>query len=94
MAASEPVHDLHATLVGDLLDMRASEPPPHLRLQGSALARVRRVRLNHREIPAPPSRQPNTLVIDGVDWPVRVLLPSDAAGRADGVLALEGSVWR
>jgi hypothetical protein len=79
VAASEPVSDLHVALAGETLDVEASEPPPQLRLQGSALAPVRRIRLNQREMPLPASNLPDSVAIDGVDWPTTrraAVLPS------------------
>jgi hypothetical protein len=66
--AAEGIADLHISLYDDRLDLCSSEPPPHLRLQGGALRRVRRVRLNHRDIDVPASDHPETLVVSGGDW--------------------------
>lgn len=68
VAASEPLRDLHVAFTDDTLDMQASVPPPQLRLQGAALAPIRRIRLNGRELPVPVFRHPDTLTFDGVDW--------------------------
>jgi hypothetical protein len=82
LAASEPVRDLHLSFADDTLDLQASAPPPQLRIQGAALGRIRRIRLNHREMPAPMCH-PETLIIDGVDWPTAVhQLPEGASFAA------------
>lgn len=78
VAASEPVSDLHLALIDDILDLHASAPPPQLRLQGGALGPVRRVRLNGREIPTPTPDHPDSVVIDGVDWPAGASRGADA----------------
>jgi hypothetical protein len=77
VAASEPCRDLHIAIAGGVLDVQASSPPPHLRIQGGALGTVRRVRLNQRELPASP-RQPDTVTLYGVDW------PTSASHRPEG----------
>jgi hypothetical protein len=74
--AAEGIADLHVSLSGDRLDLCSSEPPPHLRLQGRALRRVRRVRLNHRDVDVPASDDAGTVVVSGVDW-------ATPAGRRD-----------
>ena len=66
--AAEGTADLHISLCGDRLDLCSSEPPPHLRLQGGALRRVRRVRLNRRDIDVAASDRPDMLVVSGGDW--------------------------
>jgi len=68
VAADDLVRDLHVALVGDTLDIRASVPPPQVRLQGGALADIRWIRLNEREMPVPAVSDPDTVVLYGVDW--------------------------
>jgi hypothetical protein len=98
VAAGDQVRDLHLAFAGDTLDVQASAPPAQLRLQGAALAPIRRIRLNHRELTAPVLRHPDTLTIDGVDWPTSVHQLREGAsfaalpqgGRGSGVRCLRG----
>lgn len=69
VAASDSIVDLHASLIGEVLDLHASEPPPQIRLQGTGLCGVRYLRLNQRELLRPISDRSDTVVIDGGDWP-------------------------
>ena len=78
--AAEGITDLHVSLSGDRLDLCSSEPPTHLRLQGGALRRVRRVRLNHRDADVRASDDAGTVVVSGVDW-------AAPAGQRDGANA-------
>jgi hypothetical protein len=78
--AAEGITDLHVSLSGDRLDLCSSEPPPHLRLQGGALRRVRRVRLNHRDADVRASDDAGTVVVSGGDW-------AAPAGQRDGANA-------
>ena len=66
--ASEAMTELHATVQDGVLDLEASRPPAHLRVQGAAIRGVRSVRLNHRELPPPTADCADTLVVHGVDW--------------------------
>jgi hypothetical protein len=66
--AVEGIGDLHVSASGDRLELCSSAPPPHLRLQGGALRKVRRVRLNRREADVRASDDPGTVVVCGVDW--------------------------
>jgi len=68
VAASEPVRDLHATLVDGVLELAASEPPRQLRLQGSGIIGLRALHLNGRSCPPSPPDRPDTLLISGSDW--------------------------
>lgn len=86
ITASEPMADLHATIGGGVLDLRASEPPTQLRLQGGAVAGFRHVRLNGRTMAPPPADHPGVLVIYSVDWGFsahRDSLPSSRPTAAD-----------
>jgi hypothetical protein len=69
VAANELLPDLHLAFADDTLDVYASAPPPHLRIQGAALDRIRRIRLNRRDLPPTSLRHPYTLTIHAVDWP-------------------------
>jgi hypothetical protein len=70
VAASEPVRDLHVSLAGGVLHVQASEPPPELCFQGRVAAGIRGIRLNHREMPVPRPRRPDTIVVSGADWSI------------------------
>jgi hypothetical protein len=82
--AGEGIADLHVSLSGDGLELFSSEPPPHLRLQGGALRRVRRVRLNRRDVAVPPSDDAGAIVVSGVDWAA----PAGQRDAADAHIAL------
>jgi len=66
--SSEPVRDLHLRLDDDELQLSASEPPRQLRLLGSALRRIRTIRLNGRSYPPTVVDPRDTLLISGADW--------------------------
>jgi hypothetical protein len=66
--AAEGIGDLHVSVSGDRLELCSSAPPPHLRLQGGALRKVRRVRLNRRDVDVPASDDAGAVVFCGVDW--------------------------
>ena len=66
--SSEPVRDLHLRLDDDGLQLSASEPPRQLRLLGSALRRIRTIRLNGRSYPPTVVDPRDTLLISGADW--------------------------
>ena len=68
LESSEPVRDLHVRLEDDVLHLSASEPPRQLRLLGSALLRIRTIRLNGRSYPRAVADPPDTLLISGADW--------------------------
>src|SRR5207244_545476 len=68
VAASEPIHDLHATLADGVLSLAASEPRRQLRVQGRGSSGLRAIQLNGRGYPPSPSERPDTLVISGGDW--------------------------
>jgi hypothetical protein len=68
VAASEPMRDLHATLVDGVLRLDASEPPRQLRVQGTGITGLRVVYLNGRSHPPSPADRPDTLLISGGDW--------------------------
>jgi hypothetical protein len=78
--AADGIADLHVSLSGDRLDLFSSKPAPHLRLQGGALRRVRRVRLNRRDVDVPASDDAGTVVVSGADW-------AAPAGHRDGTEA-------
>ena len=82
IAADDPIADLHASVKDGVLDLYASEPPPQLRIQGSAIRGLRSVRLNHRDLPPPTADHADTLVISGVDW---AAAPSPAHARANAI---------
>ena len=66
--AAGGIGDLHVSVSGDRLELCSSAPPPHLQLQGGALRRVRRVRLNRRDVDVPAWDDAGTVVVCGVDW--------------------------
>jgi len=60
--------DLHVTVQDGVLDLEASRPPAHLRVEGGAIRGVRSVRLNHRDLPPPTADRTDTLLVYGIDW--------------------------
>jgi hypothetical protein len=80
IVASEPTADLHISLEDGVLDLQASRPPAHLRIQGGALDGVGSIRLNHRDVSLTAVKQGDTAFVYGADWvtPVQNLLPSIA----------------
>ncbi|OLC49689.1 MAG: hypothetical protein AUH43_07235 [Acidobacteria bacterium 13_1_40CM_65_14] len=79
VTADSPIADLHVAIEGAALDLRASEPPPQLRLLGDVLAAARTIRLNGREWPMTAVETSDTaVVIEGGLWPTGVPL---AIGR-------------
>ena len=67
-AASEAMRDLHVTVQDGVIDLEASRPPAHLRVEGGAIRGVRSVRLNLRELPPPTADRTDTLLLQAVDW--------------------------
>jgi hypothetical protein len=61
------IPDLHLAIEDDTMDLQALEPPSRLQLFGTAVAHVRRIRLNGRLHAVSGSRF-ETLEIDGADW--------------------------
>jgi hypothetical protein len=84
MDAAEGVSDLHVSRSGDRLDLFSSEPPPHLRLQGGAVRRVRQVRLNRRDVDVLAKDDAGTVVVSGVDWAA----PGGRRDAADAHIAI------
>ncbi len=69
IVADRPVDDIHLEFLDGCLDVRASVPPPQLRLDGLTLDPAAAVRLNgHLASPRRGSSR-STLVITGADWP-------------------------
>jgi len=66
------VDDLHCRIDGEYLDLCAGRPPSDLRLEGSALAAVRIVRLNGREL----GRTGEAIELLSSDWAVCVESPA------------------
>jgi hypothetical protein len=66
--AGEAMTDLHVTVQDGVLDLQASEPPAHLRVQGAAIRDARSVRLNHRDLPPSTADRTDTILVYGVDW--------------------------
>ena len=64
--ADEPFGDLHVEFVDHIIHLRASVPPPPLRLRGVTAAQ--RVRLNGRDLPHANAMQLHTLLIHPADW--------------------------
>jgi hypothetical protein len=67
VASDDGIVDLHVQLDHRVLDLRASEPPAHLRLHGETLSGVRAIRLNGRELELP-LEQRDTLLVAGGQW--------------------------
>ena len=65
--ADGPVADLHVEIEDGTLDLRASEPPAELRIEGSVVTTLRELRVNGREHPLPPTLD-ETLLVDGALW--------------------------
>jgi hypothetical protein len=72
LAADAPIADLHAAIDHGVLDLRASNPPAQLRVQGGAVTGLRVVRVNGRELPPPSTGRSDTLVIHGGLWAEQV----------------------
>ena len=68
VAADDYMTDLHLSLTGDTLELAASRPPARLHLQGAALERVRRARLNGRELPVVLHGRSDSLIVTGSAW--------------------------
>jgi hypothetical protein len=64
--ADMPIADLHVGLESGALDLRASVPPPRLRLRSTRT--VYTVRLNGRDLPIAAARADAALLIHGDDW--------------------------
>jgi hypothetical protein len=64
--ADEPFGDLHVEFVDHIVHLRASVPPPPLRLRGVTASQ--RVRLNGRDLPHANAMQLHTLLIHPGDW--------------------------
>jgi hypothetical protein len=71
VASDTHVEDLHLSVHRESLDLRASMPPPRLRLEGSGLAGVRSLRLNGREL----RRREEPIEVIGADWALCVESP-------------------
>jgi hypothetical protein len=68
VAADDVMSDLHISLWDGMLDLRSSDPPQQLRLQGEATYLVRCIRLNGRAIEASSPSHADGLVIRQSDW--------------------------
>lgn len=68
VAADDRIADLHVALADNRLDVRASVPPPVLRLQGGAVDRSRPVLLNGREVPLAAFGHSKTAVLTAAHW--------------------------
>jgi hypothetical protein len=66
------VEDLHCRIDGEYLELYASKPPSDLRVEGGALAAVRIVRLNGRDL----ERTGETIELLSSDWAVCVESPA------------------
>jgi Heparinase II/III-like protein len=69
ITASEAMADLHVSIEDGILDLQASQPPAHLRIQSGAIEHIVSLRLNHRELPAATDHS-DTVFVYGVDWSV------------------------
>ncbi len=68
ITASEPMADLRATIREAVLDLEASRPPAHLRVEGAPIRGAFRVRLNGRELAAPSGDRLDGFSLARGDW--------------------------
>jgi hypothetical protein len=68
ITASEPMRDLRATIRDAVLDLDASRPPAHLRVEGAPIRGSFRVRLNGRELAAPAGDRLDGFGLASADW--------------------------
>jgi uncharacterized heparinase superfamily protein len=69
VSADDHVEDLSLSATGELLELYASHPLGRLNIQGSALAAIRSVRLNGRELPIAFQGRRDSLDIPTAAWP-------------------------
>jgi hypothetical protein len=77
LEADGPIADLHLAIDGTAVDLRASAPPPLLRLRGAVALDA--VRLNGRELPLITAPLPALLLIHDYEW--RSLAPPSPLTR-------------
>jgi Heparinase II/III-like protein/Heparinase II/III N-terminus len=68
LEADTPFAELHVGVIDDVLDLKAFDPPARLRLSGDAVAALRALRLNDREVGLIPAGADGTLTIEGHHW--------------------------
>ena len=69
VASEVRVPDLHISVEREAIDIVSTSPPPYLRLDGSSLASVKRVRLNGREqVSSKNDLRPHFLELFSADW--------------------------
>ena len=68
IAADDHINDLHVVVAGDVLELVACGPIPRISLQGAALTRLARVKLNGREVPVNIEGCAASLVIAASEW--------------------------
>jgi hypothetical protein len=66
--ADEPLHELHASVGAECLELASSSPPPRLRLAGDVLRGLRVIRANGREVPAARRSGTSSVTIVRADW--------------------------
>jgi hypothetical protein len=68
VAADRPLDDLHVGILGDVIELTASAPPPRLQVQGAAVSRARLVRVNGRDVPLSRDGRVDSMVVTAADW--------------------------
>jgi hypothetical protein len=75
LSADVAVRDVSLRIDQASLDLRASAPPPLLRLRGRALDRIVTVRLNGRGMPRVRRTPDGGMILSGDDWPEGAIAP-------------------
>jgi hypothetical protein len=81
VVADEVMSNLHISLCDGMLDLRSSDPPQQLRLQGEPIDDVRCTRLNGRAIETSSPSHTDGLVIRRSDWAAAAPI-LEACGRS------------
>ncbi len=68
LEADAPFAELHVGLANDVLEIKAGDPPARIRLSGGAIAALRRLRLNDREVGLLPAEPDGSLAIERHHW--------------------------
>lgn len=82
VVADEVMSNLHVSVCDGMLDLRSSDPPQQLRLQGGPIYDVRCTRLNGRVIEAPSPSHTDGLVIRRSDWAAAAPPVLEACGQS------------
>ena len=68
LEADAPFADLHVGVTDGILDLKTLDPPARLRLSGAAVAALRGLRLNDREVGLMPAGPDGTLTVEEHHW--------------------------